>query len=62
MSSIFGGLGLCRALAPVHGSGWRKANVLLWRPASSTLFLGGGATTVVQLYACMAKLVAPLSG
>jgi hypothetical protein len=26
---------------PVHGSGWRKADVLLWRPAPSTLFLGG---------------------
>jgi hypothetical protein len=33
---------LHRAVAPVHRSGWRKADVLLWRPAPSTLFLGGG--------------------
>jgi hypothetical protein len=28
-------------VAPVHGSGWKKADILLWRPAPSTLFLGG---------------------
>jgi hypothetical protein len=28
-SSVFSGLGLCRAVVPVHGSGWRKADILL---------------------------------
>jgi hypothetical protein len=30
-------------VAPVHRSGWRKADVLLWRPAPSTLFLARGS-------------------
>jgi hypothetical protein len=37
LSSVFGGLGLCRAVALVHRSWWRKADFLLWRPAPSTL-------------------------
>jgi hypothetical protein len=41
MSLVFGGLGLRKAVVLVHRSGWGKADVLLWRPAQSTLFLGG---------------------
>jgi hypothetical protein len=33
-----------------------EADVLLWRPAPSTLFLGGWPTTTVPLYAGMAKV------
>jgi hypothetical protein len=54
LSSVFGGRSLRRAVVPVHGSGWRKADVFLWRPAPSTLFLGGWSTTTVQLDAGMA--------
>jgi hypothetical protein len=32
-----------------------EADVLLWRPAPSTLFLGGWPTTTVPLYAGTAK-------
>jgi hypothetical protein len=40
MSLVFDGLDLHIAVAPVQGSGWRKADVLLWRIAPSNLFLG----------------------
>jgi hypothetical protein len=33
-----------------------EADVLLWRPAPSTLFLGGWPTTTVPLYAGTAKV------
>jgi hypothetical protein len=62
LSSIFGGLSLRRAVAPVHRSGWRKADVFPWRSAPSTLFLGGWSTTTVQLYAGTAGAGRPLVG
>jgi hypothetical protein len=62
LSSIFGGLSLRRAVVPVDGSGWRKADVFSWRPAPSTLFLGGWSITIVQLYAGMVGAGRPLVG
>jgi hypothetical protein len=59
LSSVFGGLGLCRVAAPVHGSGWRKADVLLCalhRPS----YFRGVAMTIAQLYAGTAEAGRPL--
>jgi hypothetical protein len=39
-----------------------EADVLLWRPAPSTLFLGGWSTTTMQLYAGTARAGLPLVG
>jgi hypothetical protein len=39
-----------------------EADILLWRPAPSTLFLGGWSTTTVQLYAGTAEASLPPVG
>jgi hypothetical protein len=62
LPSVFGGHSLRGAVAPVHRSGWRKANVPPWRPAPSTLFLGGWSTTTMHLYAGTTGAGLPLVG
>jgi hypothetical protein len=62
LSSVFGGLSLSREVGPVHKSGWMKTDVLPWRPAPSTLFLGGWQQPPCSFMQARQELVAPLSG